>query len=220
MNPLVSCIMPTWNRRPFIRAAIQSFLDQTYEPRELVVIDDGDDKIEDLIPDDPRISYAVLSGRVSTGVKRNLCCEAAKGEVICHTDDDDWAAPNRIAEQVERLIKTGRPITGYGTLLFWDRNTKQAKRYHSRELGYVCGTSLMYLRSFWQRHQFKDQQEASDNSFVRPVRRVIAAADGTTKLVARIHDCHHTSSKKNITEVVPKSMIPNRFWDNESLLTP
>jgi hypothetical protein len=50
--------------------------------------------------------------------------------------------------------------------------------------------------------------------------RAIAAADGTSKLVARIHDCHHTSSKKNITDVVPKSMIPDRFWDSERLISP
>jgi glycosyltransferase involved in cell wall biosynthesis len=112
--------MPTWNRRQFIRAAIQSFLDQTYEPRELVIVDDGDDRIEDLIPDDPRIRYLGLDGthKLSTGYKRNVCCEAAKGEIICHFDDDDASMPTRIADQVERLQKTGKPITGYSSLFF------------------------------------------------------------------------------------------------------
>lgn len=217
-QPLVSCIMPTWNRRAFLPAAIRCFLDQTYEPRELVIVDDGDDRIGDLIPDDPRIRYVEIPKKVSTGAKRNLCCEATRGEIIVHADDDDWGAPTRIADQVERLAKTGKPITGYGTLFFWDRTKHQAKRYRAPYAGYVCGTSLAYLKSYWRMRPFPNIQEASDNAFVNPVLRQIAAADGSRKLVARIHDCHHTSSKKNITEVVPKSMLPDRFWDNERLI--
>jgi glycosyltransferase involved in cell wall biosynthesis len=211
---LVSCIMPTQNRRTFIPAAIQCFLDQTYEDRELVIIDDGDDRVADLIPVDPRIRYAAIPNRVSTGLKRNLCCEAARGEIICHTDDDDWSAPGRMADQVERLISTGRPITGYGTLLFWDVLKLQAKKYKASVRNYICGTTFCYRRDFWQMHQFKDQQVASDNAFIYPILARVAASSETQMMVARIHDSH-TSSKNGIVEIVPREMIPAAFWDNE-----
>jgi glycosyltransferase involved in cell wall biosynthesis len=211
--------MPTWNRRPFIRAAIQSFLDQTYENRELVILDDGDDPVIDLIPDDQRIRY-IAHKKVTVGKKRNMACEEASGEIICPWDDDDFSMPTRVTDQVFRLIISSKPITGYSTLLFWDRTTRQAKRYRATAAGYVCGTSLAYLRNFWKMRPFRDQQEASDNAFVNPVLRQVAAADGSSHMVARIHDCHHTSSKKGITDVVPKSMIPDRFWDSERLIIP
>ena len=53
--PLVSCIMPTYNRRPFVPKAIEYFLRQDYPNRELIILDDGDDRVADLVPDLPSL---------------------------------------------------------------------------------------------------------------------------------------------------------------------
>lgn len=215
--PLVSCVMPTWNRRPFIAQAIESFLSQTYPRKELIILDDGDDSIRDLVPKKKIIRYVRIDQRISTGMKRNKCCELAKGELICHFDDDDWSAPGRVENQVKRLIESGRPITGYSTLIFWDTLLKQAKRYISRTPGYVCGTTLMFRRKFWESHRFTDKQMASDNDFIYPNLREIAASHDYVHMVARIHDCHHTSSKNNLTgyQTVSTDQIPGAFWEAE-----
>ena len=47
--PLVSCIMPTYERRRYIPQALQSFLQQDYPNRELIIVDDGKDAIGDLV---------------------------------------------------------------------------------------------------------------------------------------------------------------------------
>ena len=49
--PLVSICTPTFNRRPFINMMFQCFKNQTYpkDRMEWIIVDDGDDKIEDLI---------------------------------------------------------------------------------------------------------------------------------------------------------------------------
>ena len=54
-QPLVSCIMPTYNRREFVPRAIRYFLRQDYANKELIIIDDGTDAIKDLVSDDERI---------------------------------------------------------------------------------------------------------------------------------------------------------------------
>lgn len=216
-DPLVSCIMPTWNRRTFIPAAIQCFLEQIYENLELVIVDDGNDKVADLVPADSRIRYIPLDRKLTTGEKRNYCCRVARGEIICHMDDDDWSAPGRISDQVKRLQQTGKPITGYGTLLFWDIVTREAKRYKPAMKSYICGTTFCYLRSFWQGHGFRDKQVASDNQFIFPVMSQVAQSQETRFVVARIHHCHHTSPKTLITEVVSRDLIPEGFWQNEAL---
>ena len=51
-QPLVSCIMPTADRRRFVPLAIQNFLQQDYPNRELVILDDGQDSVADLAPAD------------------------------------------------------------------------------------------------------------------------------------------------------------------------
>jgi len=96
-RPLVSCIMPTHDRRPFVGRAIEHFLRQDYPHRELIIVDDGADAVRDLVPDlgseTPRIRYLRLESRRTLGAKRNLAGREAQGEVIVHWDDDDWMAP-------------------------------------------------------------------------------------------------------------------------------
>lgn len=82
--PLVSCIMPTADRRPFVPQAIDCFLQQDYPSRELIIVDDGADEIVDLIPNEECIRYFRLDKRESIGSKRNFACQHAKGEIIVH----------------------------------------------------------------------------------------------------------------------------------------
>ena len=57
---MVSCIMPTFNRREFVAQAIQYFLAQDYPCKELVIVDDGTESVADLVPNDPRVRYLRL----------------------------------------------------------------------------------------------------------------------------------------------------------------
>jgi glycosyltransferase involved in cell wall biosynthesis len=70
--------MPTANRRGFVERAIECFLRQDYESRELLVLDDGADRIGDVLPGDPRIRYLELPERLVLGAKRNRGCELAR----------------------------------------------------------------------------------------------------------------------------------------------
>lgn len=213
--PLVSCIMPTWDRRPFIAQAIECFLAQTWPRKELIILDDGDDPIKDLVPKKRILRYVRLDARISTGAKRNKCCELAKGELIAHFDDDDWSAPDRLENQVTRLLASGHPITGYATLYFWDVVNNLARRYVASTPGYVCGTTLMFYRKFWKDHRFPDKHMGSDNDFINPHLREIAASHDHVHMVGRIHDCHHTRYKPDVGQIVTPDQLPPAFWDSE-----
>src|SRR5262245_22007784 len=119
-HTLVSCIMPTFNRRRFVPRALIYWLRQDYPHKELIVVDDGTDCVADLMPTaDPRVRYVRLESRMSVGAKRNFACELAKGEVIAHWDDDDWHAPHRLSYQIERLLQANADVCGLQTLLFF-----------------------------------------------------------------------------------------------------
>jgi O-antigen biosynthesis protein len=210
--------MPTWNRRGFVPAAIDCWMRQTYENRELLIVDDGDDPIRDLVPKDTRIRYVRLDERLTTGTKRNCCCELAAGEIVCNFDDDDWSAADRIEDQVRRMQETGKPITGYSTLLLWNIETKEAVAYVAAVDNYVPGTSLCFLRSYWKTRKFSSRQMASDNDFVFPSLKQIAATHDESRMVARIHSCHHTSPKDGLADhKIEISRIPPAFWENEKV---
>lgn len=104
-KPFVSICTPTFNRRPFFEATIQCYLHQDY-PRELIewiIIDDGTDKIEDLVKDIQGVKYFKYDKKMSLGKKRNLMHEKSKGEIIVYMDDDDYYPPTRVSHAVQNL---------------------------------------------------------------------------------------------------------------------
>ena len=76
-KPRVSVCTPTFNRRPFIKAMIQCFEHQDYPKNciEWIIIDDGTDKIEDLVTHIPQVKYFKYDNKMSLGKKRNLMHE-------------------------------------------------------------------------------------------------------------------------------------------------
>src|SRR5437867_149441 len=118
--PLVSCIMPTRNRRAFVKQAIAYFRRQDYPNAELIVVDDGEDAVADLVPQDDTIRYVRRGPPAMTiGAKRNLAIELSRGELIAHWDDDDWMAPNRLSVQVSALLDHDAEICGGRSLLYY-----------------------------------------------------------------------------------------------------
>ncbi|MET7636864.1 glycosyltransferase family 2 protein [Streptomyces sp. NPDC005078] len=119
--PLVSCVMPTCNRRRFVPQAIRYFCRQDYPARELVVLDDGSDPVADLIPaDDHRVRYVRLTGRHTIGAKRTIGCREARGDLVVHWDDDDWMADQRLSRQVAAHLELAVDVSGLRTVLYLD----------------------------------------------------------------------------------------------------
>ncbi|MGA7201112.1 MAG: glycosyltransferase [Candidatus Cybelea sp.] len=186
----VSCIMPTANRRRFIPATIEMFLAQDYSNKELVVVDDGSDRVENIVPNHPRIRYIGLERRLPLGAKRNLACEAARGDVIVHWDDDDWHAPWRLRYQVDALERGSFDMCGVDHVLFVDARAGQAWEYVQapNSLRWVCGATLCYRKSFWSMHRFADIHLGEDSRFVFGARNArIGILEDNRFFVARIH---------------------------------
>jgi glycosyltransferase involved in cell wall biosynthesis len=167
-QPFVSCIMPTFNRRAFVPHAIRYFLRQDYVNKELIIIDDGPDSIEDLVPDNPIIHYHRLPGKLTLGAKLNMACRFAKGDLIVNWDDDDWYAPGRLAYQVNAMQNTNVYICGINKLFYYDVKKKTAFQYiyPSGQRTWLLGSSLCYRKEFWSQNLFADINIGMDGLFV------------------------------------------------------
>lgn len=189
-GPLVSCIMPTADRRLFVSQAIQYFLRQDYPNRELIIVDDGVDAVTDLIPPAPQIRYIRLNHKRTIGAKRNLACQEAAGTIIVHWDDDDWMAPWRLRYQVTNLCRTQADICGLDKILYYDPRTDRAWQYVYPQGGkpWVAGNTLCYTKSLWQRNLFPDINVGEDTRFVwgNQSKRIVALEDSTF-YIAVIH---------------------------------
>lgn len=118
-SPLVSVVLPTWNRLPLLRKAVASVLAQTHRDFELIVADDGStdgtrDYLEAL--EDSRVRPLWLEHRGDLTSARSAGLRRARGEWVAFLDSDDLWLPGKLALQLERLAahaSCGWSYTGY-----------------------------------------------------------------------------------------------------------
>lgn len=195
-QPLVSCIMPTANRQKFIPLAIDYFLQQDYLNTELIIVDDGIESSIALIPKNPKIKYFYTQPLGTIGLKRNYACERANGDIIAHWDDDDWYAPQWISRQVEAQSTSGADITGLNKVIFYSPSVNKHWMYEDTDINmpWLCGATMAYKKSFWERYHFIDIQVGEDYDFVWKSGGKVFAFDYLEGFVAILH-AHNTSIK-------------------------
>lgn len=106
-NPLVSVIIPTYNRADYLVEAIQSVLGQTYTHYEILVADDGstDDTMERVAAIAGPIHYLRLDHTGQPGVARNQALKAAAGNLIAFLDSDDLWRKDKLSKQVALFLE-------------------------------------------------------------------------------------------------------------------
>ena len=102
-NPLVSIVIPTYNREDFIEEAVDSVISQTYKNWELFIVDDGStDNTEGVVKKyltDSRVSYHKKeNGGQSSG--RNFGYKISSGEFIAFLDSDNYWHAERLEKSV------------------------------------------------------------------------------------------------------------------------
>ena len=106
-KPLVSIIITTCKREmDILERAIKSAVAQTYENKEIIVVNDWPDyreRIEELLKGYPEIIFISNAGQSGACVSRNKGTEAAKGEYIALLDDDDEWLPEKIEKHVDAV---------------------------------------------------------------------------------------------------------------------
>ena len=110
-EPLVTVVIPTYNRADYIAETIESVLSQTYRNIEVIVIDDGstDGTAQVVAPFIPRVSY-VQQENAERGASRNHGLRLARGKYVAFLDSDDVWLPTKVADDVAYL--EARPDVG------------------------------------------------------------------------------------------------------------
>ncbi len=102
-HPVVSVVIPTYNRSSTLYYALKSVLNQTFQDFEIFVVDDAS---TDVTPElmasfpDPRIHYIRFEENRKAGAARNAGMERAKGKYIAFLDSDDSWLPTKLEKQV------------------------------------------------------------------------------------------------------------------------
>lgn len=107
LSPLISVVIPTYNREEYIMRACETVLSQTYSNLEIIVVDDNSDQdyidFLEAIKSYQNIRYIRRNDNGGGSAARNTGVEHAKGEYIAFLDDDDVWLEDKIKLQYESL---------------------------------------------------------------------------------------------------------------------
>ena len=96
--PEISVCIITYNRRKFMKLLSYNMTNSTYPSNkiEYIIIDDGEDSMKELLPNDKNIKYYRYEDKKTIGWKRNESVKLSSKGIICIMDDDDFYPTGRI----------------------------------------------------------------------------------------------------------------------------
>jgi len=153
-SPLITAIIPVYNRPVQILEALESVLDQSYRPLEIIIGDDGSEDhtveavqkyLEKYTPSGSvNCTVLELDHTGYPGFVRNRCARKARGEYLAFLDSDDLWLPEKLSRQYELLHRDHSDCQISHTREEWNRSGKiisQAGMNHKRE-GNIFADSL------------------------------------------------------------------------------
>jgi glycosyltransferase involved in cell wall biosynthesis len=153
-EPLISAIICTHNRDQYLGAAIDSLLNQAFEPYEIIIIDNASTDTTAAVVNsrlgDPRLRY-IYEPRLGLSIARNTGAQAAEGEILAYLDDDAEASEHWLAALYQVYAQNEKvAIAGGKVTLLWPQGTAQPPRWLSNELAaglgaYDLGDQLTYI---------------------------------------------------------------------------
>lgn len=151
ITPLVSVIIPTYNRAHLISQSIESVLNQTFKDYEIIVVNDGStDNTKELLSTryGEKILYIGKKKNKGLSAARNTGIEASRGKYIAILDDDDEWLPHKLEMQIDLMHKNqslGLVYCGYYEV---NRYSEVIREIKATRRGYVfsnllCGNCIV-----------------------------------------------------------------------------
>lgn len=159
MRPLISVVIPTYQRRDKLKITLDSVLSQTYDNYEILIIDDGStDGTKEMVNSysDPRIFYNWQENTGGPANPRNNGIKISKGNWIAFLDDDDTWKKNKLGE-ICRQIHSNNDFIYHDYSLILDNKYSNKKIIKSSNLkspilnnllikGNIIGLSTVVVR--------------------------------------------------------------------------
>jgi glycosyltransferase involved in cell wall biosynthesis len=168
--PFVSVCTPTFNRRPFIPAMLKCFDHQTYPKHrmEWIIIDDGTDKVEDLVKYHPNVKYFKYDVKMTLGRKRNLLHEKCVGDILVYMDDDDYYPPERVSHAVERLQANPSALcAGSSEIYIYFKHIQKMYQFGPYKQTHATAGTFAFRRSLIENRYDDDACLAEEKSFLK-----------------------------------------------------
>ena len=219
--PDISIITVTKDRRPFMALAKYCYLLQTYpeDKLEWVILDDGDDPIEDTLIGIPNVTYIKCDQGMTIAAKRNLAVEKAMYDVLVNMDDDDVYPENSVLHRVAMMLKDPAKECAFCTTIPCYDITKYSSFMNVPPITLpmsqrVSEATLIFTRKFWEENRFDETVKVAEgDAFIRGREQMCREVSPQEVIVSLVHP-KNTSSRK-----IPDFKEPNgcHYGFNEKL---
>jgi hypothetical protein len=219
--PDVSIVMLTKDRRVFMPLAKYSYMIQSYpeSKMELVIVDDGDDPIEDTLFGVPNVRYIRCDTKMTISQKRNLGVREAMYDIVAFMDDDDVYPNNSILHRTAMMLKEPRKDCAFCTTIpCYDIATyssfmnvppmtlEQSKR--------VSEATLVFTKKFWEERGFQDDVQIGEaDAFIHGREQMCRELSPQDVIVSLVHP-KNTSARRTPMMKEPNG---NHYGFNEKL---
>jgi glycosyltransferase involved in cell wall biosynthesis len=216
--PFVSICTPTFNRRPFIPMMLKCFNNQDYPKSRLewIIIDDGTDKIEDLIIEAniPQIKYFKYDEKMTLGKKRNLMHEKSSGTHIVYMDDDDYYPSDRITHAIETLQKNPKAMcAGSSAIHVYFKHLDKIIRFGPYGDNHATAATFAFKRKLLDTTKYDDDAcLAEEKKFLKDYTVPFVQLDPIKSILVFSHE-HNSFDKRHLLK------NPNPKVVNETELT-
>jgi len=202
-KPFVSVCTPTYNRRIFLPNLIKCFQAQTY-PKELmewIIIDDGEDSVEDLFKDVECVKYFRYEKKIKLGRKRNLMHDKTKGDIIVYMDDDDYYPPDRISHAVERLMSNPNAIcAGSSEIYIYFKHIQKVYQFGPYSPTHATAGTFAFKRKLLSMSRYNEEASlAEEKEFLKDYTIPFVQLDPMKTILVFSH-IQNTFDKKRLLE--------------------
>ena len=202
-RPFVSICTPTFNRRPFIPYMIKCFEQQDYpkESMEWIIIDDGTDKIGDLVQHIPQVKYFAYEKKMCLGEKRNLMHDKTKGEFLVYMDDDDYYPPQRVSHAVDTLIKNPQALcAGSSEIYIYFKHIQKMYQFGPYKPTHSTAATFAFRRKLIHLSRYENNAAlAEEKHFLKNYTIPFVQLDPLKSILVFSH-AHNTFDKKRLLE--------------------
>ena len=207
-RPFVSICTPTFNRRPFFESTIKCYLNQDY-PRELIewiIVDDGTDKVEDLVKDVPGVKYFKYDNKMSLGKKRNLMHEKSKGDIIVYMDDDDYYPTTRVSHAVETLQGNKKALcAGASEIYIWFKHIQKMYQFGPYGPNHATAGTFAFKRELLKQTSYDDTAAlAEEKHFLKNYKIPFVQLNPKHTILVFSHNQNTFDKKKLLVNAHPK----------------
>ena len=217
-TPFVSICTPTFNRRPFIPFIIKCFEHQDYpkDKIEWIIVDDGTDKIEDLVQHIPQVKYYKFDKKMTLGMKRNICHEKSIGDIILYMDDDDYYPPQRITHAVNTLREHPKALcAGSSEMYIYFKHIQQMYKFGPYGPNHSTAATFAFRRELLKETSFDNNASvAEEKHFLKNYTIPFVQLDSMKSILVFSH-IHNSFDKKDLlTNPTPHVILSDKSVDD------